>query len=276
MAGIGRRWSEDDFGVARDLDHPAHARAVDDARPSELDVVLGRHGDLGMHVEPGITAAEFGAPFREDRLVVLGGLAHGLMRGRPDLAARDIAQIAERAPVVARRVLPPPRQREIVPATAAAARVGHHHVVATVRQELHFGRGRGGAPDDAHRDFRLVDARSDAGELLDVRERRDRLRNALLQQQQRRLEQRIRGEALLHRAVVQQMTERQQAHALVMRHERADDRARLAARQSRRRVVDRLEQAESAREPLGGEALQVEARGFGRDHERQHRTRRAR
>jgi hypothetical protein len=67
------------------------------------------------------------------------------------------------------------------------------------------------------------------------------------------------------------MTEREQAHALVMRHERPDYRARLAARQSRRRVVDRLEQPEAADEAFGGDTLQVEARGFRRDHERQHR-----
>ncbi len=85
-------------------------------------------------------------------------------------------------------------------------------------------------------------------------------------------EQRIRREAPLHRAVEQRVRERQQDHALVMRHVRADDRARLPARNARRRVVDRLEEAEAAGQAVGGEALQVAAGGFRRDHQRKGRS----
>ena len=45
----------------------------------------------------------------------------------------------------------------------------------------------------------------------------------------------------------------------------------LPARQARRRVVDRLVQAESSGEPVGGEPLQVEARRLGRHHQRERR-----
>ena len=45
----------------------------------------------------------------------------------------------------------------------------------------------------------------------------------------------------------------------------------LAARQARRRVVDRLVEAEPAREARGGEPLQVRARRLGRDHQRERR-----
>ena len=67
------------------------------------------------------------------------------------------------------------------------------------------------------------------------------------------------------------MRQREQAHALVVRHERAHDRARLPARQPRRRVVDRLVEAESPGEPVAGEPLQVAARLLGRDHQRERR-----
>ena len=54
-----------------------------------------------------------------------------------------------------------------------------------------------------------------------------------------------------------------------MRHVRPDDGARLAAALPRRRVVDGLEQAQLAGQAVGGETLQVEARRFGRNHQRQ-------
>ena len=50
-----------------------------------------------------------------------------------------------------------------------------------------------------------------------------RQRNALLQQERGRLELRIGFKTLLHRAVEQHVRERQQAHALMMRHVGADD-----------------------------------------------------
>ena len=104
-----------------------------------------------------------------------------------------------------------------------------------------------------------------------MRKIRDGIRNPLLQQQKRRLEERVRSESSLHRTIEQQMTQREHGHALVVGHERADHRARLPARQPRRRVVDRLEQAKFPGQSLRGESLQVDAGSVRRDRQRQRR-----
>ena len=69
------------------------------------------------------------------------------------------------------------------------------------------------------------------------------LGNSFLQQQQGRLEQRLRLESLLHRAAQEQIGESEKAHALVVGHEGAHDDLCLAGRQPRRGVVDRFIEA---------------------------------
>ena len=90
-----------------------------------------------------------------------------------------------------------------------------------------------------------------------------------MQQRQRGLEQRVGGEAPLERVVEQQVGQRQQRHALVVRHVRPDDRLRLAARHARGRVVDGLVQPEVTERALDGEPLQVVAGGLRLDHQRE-------
>ena len=66
------------------------------------------------------------------------------------------------------------------------------------------------------------------------------------------------------------MRERQQAHALVVCHEGADHDTGGSSRQPGRGVVDRLVHAELTLASLRGEPLQIQARGFGRHHQREH------
>ena len=79
---------EHHFGVAGHLDGPRAAGAVGDAHPAQLDVILGRHDDLGVRVEIRVVAAEFHALLGEDRFVGFGALQRRLEGGGPDLAAR--------------------------------------------------------------------------------------------------------------------------------------------------------------------------------------------
>ncbi len=58
---------------------------------------------------------------------------------------------------------------------------------------------------------------------------RDELRHALLEEQLGRLNARVGMEALLHRRPVQDVVEREQAHALVMGHPRAQHDAALVS-----------------------------------------------
>ena len=77
----------------------------------------------------------------------------------------------------------------------------------------------------------------------------------------------IRFEPALHRPLEHQVREREQVHALVVRHEGSHDRARLAALHAGCRVVHGLVESKAALESEVREALQVFARGLGLDHQ---------
>ena len=74
-------------------------------------------------------------------VVAVGLDAARLIAGGPDVAAVDVAQEDVGAPVVARRVLAPARDRQIAPAAVAGAGGGQHHGVAAVRQQMRARRG---------------------------------------------------------------------------------------------------------------------------------------
>ncbi|MNQ00691.1 hypothetical protein D3C85_133450 [compost metagenome] len=92
-----------------------------------------------------------------------------------------------------------------------------------------------------------------------------------MQQQHRRLKGWVRLEARLHRAAQQHVGDRQQAHALVMRHVRLHDGAVLARGLAARRVVDGFIEAVAAHQLVLGQPLQIAARGVRHHHQRQHR-----
>src|SRR5206468_9635068 len=103
--------------------------AVGEGDAAELDVVLGRDGDLGAGVEPHVAAAEFHPGFGEDRLVALRLPEGRLQRRRPVFPAGQVAEVAEAAPVIPGRVLAPASDREVLPAAVPAAAAGDHEVV---------------------------------------------------------------------------------------------------------------------------------------------------
>ena len=193
------------------------------------------------------------------------------MRRRPRLAARDVADVTERAGVVTCRVLAPACDGEVVPAAVAAPGIADHHVIAAIRQKLHFGYRRIGRGDDAHRHLRRRRGRADIGERRRLLEVRGDLGQPFLQQQHRRQELRVGREPALHRSTAQQIGEREHAHALVVRHERADRYRRLRARQPRRRVIDRFVKTVAAFGADRRQPLQVHRRRLGRDHQGHHR-----
>ena len=267
LHGVRCGGSEHDFRVAGDFDDPARARAVGDAHAAQFDIVFRRDDNLRIGFDIVVAAPEFGAAFGEHRLVAVGALAGRLVRGRPELAADHVAQIEKRAPVIAGAVFAPARDREVAPAAVAAAGVGHHDMVAAVRQQLHFRRRRVRTDRRQHRGFRTILQRAGFRVFVKLRLERRVLRNPLLQQQQRRLERRVRFETPLHGPVEQQIFQRQQAHALVMGHERTHDHTRLAARHARRRVVDRLVETIPAFEPVARQSLEIRAGRLGRHHQ---------
>ena len=131
----------------------------------------------------------------------------------------EVAHEHEAAPRVARDVLAPARQRQLLPAAVAAAGVGQHHRVRTVRQQVRARAERVRRRVETHRRRdRTADERHVRGGLDRRILQRDELRHTLLEQQVGRLNPRIGVESLLHRRPVQDVVEREQAHALVVSH----------------------------------------------------------
>ena len=104
-----------------------------------------------------------------------------------------------------------------------------------------------------------------------MRIERRRLGDPFLEQKHGRLEQGIRLEALLHGAIQEQIGQREETHPLVMGHERPNHDAPLAARQTRRSVVNRLVETIPGFKTFSGESLEVQTRLLGRHHQRQRR-----
>ncbi len=94
----------------------------------------------------------------------------------------------------------------------------------------------------------------------------DRHGRALLQQQLRRLDDRLGAEPSAHRRLEQHVGQGDDRHPLVMGHVRLHDFELDALGKPRRRVVDRFVEAVSPERADGGEPPEVLARGRGVDH----------
>ena len=129
-----------------------------------------------------LATAKLGSGFGEDRFVAVGSLERWLVGGRPERPAGGITQVTERAPVVARAVLAPACDRDILPMAVAAARIGDHHVVAAIRQELHFGVEGVGCVEHAHRRFGTTGGGLRLGQFGRVQIGRNRLGDAFLEE----------------------------------------------------------------------------------------------
>ena len=99
----------------------------------------------------------------------------------------------------------------------------------------------------------------------------DVARRALLQEQLGGLHHRLAVEALAHAAVEQHVGERDERHALVVRHVGADHRDARALGEARARVVERLVEAVRAPAARARELDEVARRRGGIDHRRQRR-----
>ena len=204
-----RQWcGEHDLRVARDVDLATGPRTIGDSHPAQFNVVFRGDDNLGMGLVFEIAAPELCPSLRKDRLIGLCRIERRLMRIRPERAAREVADVAESAPVVACCVLAPTRHREIFPAAVAATGIGHQNVIAAIGQELHFG-GRG-VPgiEGADRHRRVVFLGAQGGDISAVRLCTAGLRHPLLQQQGGCPEDRNRHEAPLHRPIEQHVGER--------------------------------------------------------------------
>ena len=172
------------------------------------------------------------------------------------------------APGVGGDVLAPARHGEALPAAVAAAGIGQHDGVRPVRQEVGARAERVRRHVAAHQQRRQPPRRRDVLGLLNRRVlQRNEVRDPFLQQQLGRLHPRIGVKAVLHRRAVDRVVERDQAHALVVRHVGGQRHAAgVVLRQPIDGVVDRLVEAVLPLEPGGAKALEIG------EHRRRHRA----
>src|SRR4051812_1913170 len=149
MGRVSRGWREYDLRIRCQLDLAWTLSPVGDADSSKLDVIFRRNADLDVRVDLIVTPLELGAPLGVDRLIARSALQRRLMRGGPELAGVDIAQIAERSPAIAGWILVPTRDGEVAPAAVSPASRADRNVVSAVRKQMHFGRWCVGRGEDA-------------------------------------------------------------------------------------------------------------------------------
>ena len=80
MGGIGGGWCERHRGGTGD-EHRACITTVADTHTLDLDVVVGRNGDVGLYFDLAIAAVKRGNPVRECCLVRVRPLPRQLQRG---------------------------------------------------------------------------------------------------------------------------------------------------------------------------------------------------
>ena len=180
----------------------------------------------------------------EADLVAVGLHAARLVAGRPDGAGPRVPQEQVAAPGVARHVLAPARHGDVAPAAVAGSRGRDHDRVLPVREQV---RPRCDVVRGAEA---TLDGRGDlahVGRALDLLGSRPRDKHvpghALLQQELRRLDDRIRVKAPDHGVAVEDVADRHQRHPLVMCHVAVHDHHRRTLGQPPRRVVERLPEA---------------------------------
>ena len=218
--GIGGR--QHDLGIARQLDVARLERPVCQEYAAYFGSIVGRNRDFSHRVDVTIATNEGDAVTREENAVPLRLRTRRLMSRRPDVTGAEILYVAPLAEVVASTVVSPTSDSEISVATESAAGVRDQSRVGNVAENSDHRLGRVWRLDLAHcwllhlaRHPRHIVALN----VLNSESPRD----ALLQDQLRRADQRIHVEPPRPYLPIERVVQCNQAHPNVMRHERADD-----------------------------------------------------
>ena len=231
---------------------------------AQLDVVFRAH----PHRAPGVQVAplriEADAVDVEGGLVVRSSvrrrvLGDGNERGRwlrhsrPETRSeqgrrshRAAAQVEERAMRIAQRVVAPARNERIAEAAPARAVGTQRHAVAAVREQvrrLQCRRAGHHLAPQAGADLAAVGT-ARPGRCFE--QHRHLARHPLLQQRRHGLQARLGHRPTAWRGVEQHVGQRQDRHALVVRHEGVDRGERGLGGDALGRVVERLDEARSA------------------------------
>ncbi|MNN21507.1 hypothetical protein D3C81_1348320 [compost metagenome] len=242
---------------------------VGQVQPAQFDVIFRGHGNFGVAVEIAFAHAKLRPAIAEYRfLVVCAALCRLIGRG-PVCTAGDIAQVAEAAQCITGGVFAPTGDSQVVMVTVTTADMVDHDVVVAVGEQLHCRVPAVRLTENAQPGFAAWVCAVCRRCLEGMQIRRSGFRHALLKQQHAGLKLRVAGEAPLHGQVQQYCSQGKETHALVVRHERADDHSVLPGGQTRLAVVYRLVQSKPACDAQCAKPLQVFAGRGWRYHQRQ-------
>src|SRR5438270_12158994 len=112
-----------------------------------------------MQFEIAMALAKFRPGLCENSFVIFCRAQRRLISGGPEFSRSHVAQIEERTPAIASRILAPAGDGEIVPATVAAAGIAYGDVIAAIGKEMNLRRTRHGTLKDPHDIFALTETR---------------------------------------------------------------------------------------------------------------------
>ncbi len=137
--------------IAGQVEFARAAAVVDDGHRAHFGVAIVRHADGQTRFRVTVPAAEFGPVGMECDLSFIGCLAQRLVPGGPSRALGRVPDVAELAPAIPGRVLPPARHIQAAPGAASTPGAGDDDAVAAVRQQRDLGgrvcRGRKSRPE---------------------------------------------------------------------------------------------------------------------------------
>ena len=117
-----------------------------------------RNANLGMNLEIAMALAEFRAGLGENSFVIFCRAQRRLISGGPEFSRRHVAQIDERAPAIAGRILAPAGDGEIFPATVAAAGTADSDMIAAIGKKMNLRRrAKSGLLKNPHDIFALAE-----------------------------------------------------------------------------------------------------------------------
>ena len=273
MRAIGIGIGQHHFAIAGKLDLSRSARSISDGENSHLSAIARHDDDVRSRLDVAVPSLKNDAVSGEGDAVCVGRGPGRLVSGRPNTTGRQILDVDPLTGIVARGIGAPTRYRYAVGTTVAAAGIGDQGAIWEIAEQANARLGRVRRVELAN--HRLFGRQTGRRHLRDIRLGRLRgvtARHALIEQESRSPAHWVSHETALPQAValfnVQSIIERNEAHADVMRHRRADDRVhrvRVGAR-----IVDRIVKAELAQRPFALEAREIRERLARVDREREH------
>ena len=275
---IGARCGKGDLEGRHQLQIEQPVAQVAQLDFTELDVVFRADPDRAVRVELGPGGVEADPVGVVGALVVRGGVGRRMLRDRHRLRLAIPAQVNEASVRIAKQVVACARNADLAPTAPACAVGTQRHAVAAVRKQVRRReRGHAGHEFAQHaRGAALARVGRRAGRRRE--QQRNLARRALVKQRAHGFDVRVGHAPAARRAVEQHVGNRDDAHALVVRHKGVDTCEALGRGLPAGAEIERLDEAVAgarrellhAREIGHGEVrrdLRRERRRIRRDHQ---------